>query len=132
MPDTTPRQRPAEDVKIHRPGREVVNVDADAIAQMRAGGYKDDEIFAWIKTAEAATACLALGELHQMEREEVCHSFHQIQNYLLGRVGMRVLGRKEIPREPKDIPLPGDAGNRTSEGKGLTSTGHEEPTEAEK
>lgn len=48
-----------------------------------------DEREAWELVRDAATACLRLPEQHPMERDEVCHAFHQIQNYLMARPGMR-------------------------------------------
>jgi len=46
---------------------------------------------AWNSVKLAAHSCLELPELHHMEREELCHAFHQIQNYLLGRPLLRAL-----------------------------------------
>ena len=48
-----------------------------------------DERRAWEYVAIAASMVLKLEEQHPMEREEACHAFHQIQNYLMARPGIR-------------------------------------------
>jgi hypothetical protein len=55
-------------------------------------GMTAAEIDAWYVLADAAGRMLRLPVLHSMEREEVCHDFHKLQNRLLARPGLRAVG----------------------------------------
>ncbi len=62
---------------------------------LKRARFTDEEIDAWKAVAEAANKCLALPKLHGMERHELCHYFHLIQDQILARLGLRALGRVE-------------------------------------
>lgn len=53
------------------------------------GRFTPGERKAWMSVGRAACLLLALPEQHPMERHEVCHAIHQLQNYLLARIGLR-------------------------------------------
>lgn len=57
-----------------------------------AYGMMQDELEIWNALAGIAGKFLQLPELHPMERHEVSHEFHALQNRLLARVGLRVVG----------------------------------------
>lgn len=48
-----------------------------------------EEFEAWETLAEALGMILRLPTQHPMEKEEVAHAGHQLQNYLLGRFSYR-------------------------------------------
>jgi hypothetical protein len=62
------------------------------LKQLKAIGMTLDEIDAYHHLALSAGRILALPTLHPMEREEVCHDIHVLQNRLLARPGLRALG----------------------------------------
>lgn len=64
--------------------------------------FTTDEFAVWEKVREAATLYLALTESdpqHPMEREEICHAFHDIQARLALRPTMRALTGVDSPYE---------------------------------
>ncbi len=65
---------------------------ARTLHKMAEAGLTPAEMHAFFTLAGAATEVLALPTLHPMEREEVCHAFHALQNYVLARPGVRALG----------------------------------------
>lgn len=57
-------------------------------------GFTPEEAAAWEAVRAAAWACLELARrdgVHQMEAEEICHAFHDIQARLLARPALRAL-----------------------------------------
>jgi hypothetical protein len=59
--------------------------------KLKRFGLTGDEIVAWKAVADAANRCLGLPFLHGMERHELCHYFHLIQDSILARAGLRAL-----------------------------------------
>ncbi len=62
--------------------------------KLKRFGLTGEEIVAWKAVADAAKRCLELPELHGMERHELCHYFHLIQDWILSRAGLRALDHK--------------------------------------
>lgn len=67
---------------------------------MQRIGLTADEQVAFVSVTEAASHVLDLPEQHPMERHEVCHAFHALQNYILARPALRSMEEEEAPGEP--------------------------------
>jgi hypothetical protein len=64
---------------------EIAEYEFNADAIDIVPGFDEDENEAWNAVAYAASVCLHLEPTHPMEKEELAHAFHIIQNYLLAR-----------------------------------------------
>lgn len=74
---------------------------SDLMKRLKAAGLTLEEIDAFNHLARSANRILALPELHPMERQEVCHEIHVVQNRLLARPGLRALGWPVKPKKGK-------------------------------
>jgi hypothetical protein len=76
------------------------------VADSVAAGFTPAEADAFELVRVAASACLRLTENephHGLEREEMCHGFHVVQNWLASRPTMRRLEAAAAERTAAEV-----------------------------
>lgn len=59
-------------------------------------GMTEAELDVWYALADAAGKMLKLPVLHPMEQQELVKDFHNLQNRLLARPGLRAVGWPQV------------------------------------